>query len=88
MMILRRHVRRAAQLRREVAERESRLYGPRFGDTIFLRERGFAVHIETTPTGRRFRFGNRSISGTELKAVAARERRLLKHARQVTGKGN
>ena len=88
MMTLRRHVRRAAELRREVAEREAALYGPRLGDARFLRTRGFAIHIETSPVGRRFRFGNRLISGTELRAIAARERRLFKQARNDTRKGN
>ena len=80
-------IRRSAHLRREVAVRERTLYGPRFDDAVFLRRRGFAVHIESatataTATGRRFRLGNRSVSGTELRAVAARERRLLKLARK------
>jgi hypothetical protein len=76
-------IRRAAHLRREVAVRERTLYGARFDDAVFLRRRGFAVHIEsTTAAGRRFRLGNRSVSGTELRAVAARERRLLKLARK------
>jgi hypothetical protein len=82
MMILRLQMRRAAQLRREVVEREAALYGPRFADAVFLRKRGFAVHIEDTAAGRRFRLGSRLISGTGLKAVAARERRLLKQARK------
>ena len=68
------------ELRREVADREAALYGPLLEDAAFLRTRGFAVHIEKTSLGRRFRFGNRLISGTALKAIAARERRLLKHA--------
>jgi hypothetical protein len=81
-------IRRAARLRREVVDRERSLYGRHFDDAIFLRKRGFGVHVETTPLGRRFRLGNRLISGTELKAVVARERRLLKHARKNTSKGN
>ncbi len=88
MMILRRHVRRAMELRREVADREAALYGAHFADAVFLRRRGFAVHIETTSLGRRFRFGNRLISGTALKAIARRERRLLKHALKLVTKGN
>lgn len=88
MMILRRHVRRAAQLRREVFQREATLYGPRLADARFLRTRGFSVHIEMLPIGRRFRFGSRLVSGTELRAIAARERRLLKHDRKLLMKGN
>ena len=75
-------IRRAARLRREVVDRERALYGRHFDDAIFLRKRGFGVHIETLAVGRRFRFGNRLISGSDLKAVARRERRLLKHARK------
>jgi hypothetical protein len=75
-------IRRAAELRREVAEREAALYGRHLADVIFLRQRGFGIHSETTSAGRRFRLGNRLVSGTELRAVAARERRLLKHARK------
>ena len=81
-------IRRAARLRREVVDRERALYGRHFDDAIFLRKRGFGVHVETTPHGRRFRLGNRLIGGTELKAVVACERRLLKHARKDTSKGN
>ncbi len=81
-MTFRHQIQRAAKLRREVVEREAALYGPRFDDTIFLRKRGFAIHIESTAHGRRFRFGSRLINGTELRAVAARERRLLKLARK------
>jgi len=81
-------IRRAARLRREVVDRERALYGRHFDDAIFLRKRGFGVHLEATPHGRRFRLGNRLICGTELKAVGARERRLLKHARKNTSKGN
>ena len=81
-MIHRLQILRAAWLRREVVERESALYGPRFADAVFLRKRGFAVHIEATSAGRRFRFGNRLIGGTELRAVAARERRLLRRLRK------
>ena len=81
-------IRRAARLRREVVDRERALYGRHFDDAIFLRKRGFGVHVETTPHGRRFRLGNRLVSGTELKAVVARERRLLKQARKDTSKGN
>ena len=88
MSFLRLQMIRAAQLRREVVEREAALYGPHFGDAIFLRKRGFAVHVENTSLGRRFRLGNRRVSGTALKAVAARERRLLKQAQKDTSKGN
>jgi hypothetical protein len=81
-------IRRAARLRREVVDRERSLYGRHFDDAIFLRKRGFGVHVEATPHGRRFRLGNRLICGTELKVVVARERRLLKQARKDTRKGN
>ena len=81
-------IRRAARLRREVVDRERALYGRHFDDAIFLRKRGFGVHVETTTLGRRFRLGNRLVSGTELKAVVARERRLLKQAQKDTSKGN
>ena len=80
-------IRRAARLRREVVDRERALYGRHFDDAIFLRKRGFGVLVEATPHGRRFRLGNRLISGTELKAVVARERRLLKHARKNNSEG-
>ena len=81
-------IRRAARLRREVVDRERALYGRHFDDAIFLRKRGFGVHVETTTLGRRFRLGNRLVSATGLKAVVARERRLLKQARKDTRKGN
>ena len=81
-------IRRAARLRREVVDRERALYGRHFDDAIFLRKRGFGVHIEATPSGRRFRFGNRLIGGGELRALARRERRLLKHALKYVTKGN
>ena len=81
-------IRRAARLRREVVDRERALYGRHFDDAIFLRKRGFGVHVEITPHGRRFRLGNRLVSGSGLKAVVARERRLLKQSRKDTLKGN
>lgn len=77
-----RQIRLTAQLRREVAEREAQLYGARLDDMTLLRRRGFVVHIEGSGASRRFRVDNRLLSGTELRAVAARERRLLKHSRK------
>jgi hypothetical protein len=77
-MIHPRHVRLALRLRLEVAEREAQLYGARLDDMIVLRKRGFIVHIEGSGAQRRFRVDNRLLSGTELRAVAARERRLIK----------
>lgn len=76
-MSLRNTIRRTAELRREVAERESALYGRLLPDVTFLRRRGFAVHIE----GRRLRVGNRLVARSRLRAIAARERRLIKPAR-------
>ena len=81
-------IRRAARLRREVVDRERALYGRHFDDALFLRKRGFGVHVETTTQGRRFRLGNRLVSGTELRAVVARERRLLKQSLKRNSKGN
>jgi hypothetical protein len=81
-------IRRAARLRREVVDRERALYGRHFDDAIFLRKRGFGVFVETTTLGRRFRLGNRLVTATELRAVVARERRLLKHSLKLTTKGN
>jgi hypothetical protein len=77
-MIHPRHVRLAIRLRREVAEREAQLYGARLDDMIVLRKRGFSVHIEGSGAQRRFRVDNRLLTSAELRAVAARERRLLK----------
>lgn len=77
-MIHPRHLRLAIELRREVAEREAQLYGARLADMILLRKRGFVVHIEGSGAQRRFRVDSRLLTGTELRAVAARERRLLK----------
>jgi hypothetical protein len=81
-MIHPRHLRLAAQLRREVAEREAQLYGARLADVTLLRQRGFVIYIEGSGAQRRFHVDNRLLSGTELRAVAARERRLLKHYRK------
>jgi hypothetical protein len=80
-------IRRAASLRREVVAREARLYGPRFDDALFLRRRGFSVHVEPTKGRRRFRLGNRLVSGVELSRIARRERRLLEVARTSLPKG-
>jgi hypothetical protein len=83
-MIHPRQLRLAAQLRREVAEREALLYGARLQDVTLLRQRGFVVFVEGSGAARRFRVDNRLLSGTELRAVAARERRL----RKLYRKGN
>ena len=80
-------IRRAARLRREVVAREAALYGSRFDDAVFLRRRGFSVHVEDTRGRRRFRLGNRLVSGPELSRVARRERRLLGAARIHLPKG-
>ena len=74
--------RRVLQQNRDASEREAALYGSRRDDMLLLRQRGYGVHVETAQNKRRFRVGNRLISGTELSAIAARERRLLKHARK------
>ncbi len=74
-MSLRNIIRRTADLRREVAERETALYGRILPDVTFLRRRGFVVYIE----GKRFRMGNRLVSRSRLCDIAARERRLSKH---------
>ena len=73
-MSLRNIIRRTADLRREVAEREAALYGRLLPDVTFLRRRGFVVFID----GKRFRLGNRLVSRTRLLDIAARERRLSK----------
>lgn len=70
-------LRRTIRLRREVAHREAALYGALLGDVNFLRRRGFSIHSELQ-AGRRFYWvGNRLLGATALRAVAARERRLL-----------
>ena len=81
-MIHPRHIRIAIQLRRQVAEREAQLYGARLDDMIVLRKRGYCVHIEGSGAKRRFRVDNRLLSGTELRAMAARERRLINFYRK------
>jgi hypothetical protein len=78
-MIHPRHIRLAAQLRREVVDREAALYGRRWREVAFLRTRGFAIHVETTSAGRRFRVDHRLLTVDELRLLAAREHRLLKH---------
>lgn len=52
---------------------EKALYGELFDDVVLLRRRGFGVHRE----GELFRVGNRLMEEPELRAIAARERRLL-----------
>ncbi|MBS0550009.1 MAG: hypothetical protein JSR24_19825 [Proteobacteria bacterium] len=76
-MSLRNTIRRTADLRREVIEREAILYGPLLEDVMFLRRRGFILHAE----GKRVRLGNRLVSRSTLHDIAARERRLIRNAR-------
>lgn len=61
------------RLRVEVAERDRALYGDLLDDVTLLRRRGFAVHREEG----RFRVGNKLTAARTLRAVAARERRLM-----------
>lgn len=75
-MSLRNTVRRTAELRREAAKRAAALYGPLLADVTFLRRRGFVLYAE----GKRLRLDNRLVSRTRLRDIAARERRLIKHA--------
>jgi hypothetical protein len=56
-----------------VSDTEKQLYGALISDVLFLRRRGFGVHCE----GERFRVGNRLLDAEGLRAVAARERRLV-----------
>lgn len=51
------------------------LYGTLLADVVLLRRRGFGVHRE----GDFYRVGNRLLDADGLRAVAARERRLLDH---------
>jgi hypothetical protein len=60
------------------SESERALYGVLLKDVRFLRQRGFGIHRE----GRKLRVGNRLVSGRGLRALAARERRLLQDARR------
>lgn len=76
-MTLRNMIRRAADLRRKVIDREASLYGPLLEDVMFLRRRGFALHAE----GKRVRLGNRLVSRSTLHDIAARERRLIRNTR-------
>jgi hypothetical protein len=54
---------------------EYALYGDLLADVLLLRRRGFGLHRE----GALFRVGNRLLDADGLRAVAARERRLLQH---------
>jgi hypothetical protein len=53
---------------------ERALYGPLMPDVTFLRQRGFGVHREENG----FRVGNRLVDADGLRAIAARERRLIR----------
>ena len=77
MTVLASELRHTARLRHEVAQREKALYGTLLDDVDFLRRRGFAVHAELKGSRRCYRVGNRLLDASELRAVAARERRLL-----------
>lgn len=77
MTVLASELRHTSRLRREVAHREKALYGALLDDVDFLRRRGFAVHAELKGSRRCYRVGNRLLGAAELRAVAARERRLL-----------
>lgn len=56
-----------------VSDSERVLYGALMPDVTFLRRRGFGVHREENG----FRVGNRLVDADALKAIAARERRLI-----------
>lgn len=73
-------LRHTIRLRREVARREAGLYGALLDDVNFRRRRGFPVHSELKGGLRFYRVGNRLLAATGLRAVAARERRLLQPA--------
>ena len=75
-MSLRNTLRHTAKLRRDAAEREAALHGPLLADVTFLRRRGFVVYAE----GKRLRIGNRLVSRSRPRDIAARERRLIKPA--------
>ncbi len=77
MTVLASELRHTARLRREVARREKALYGALLDDVEFLRRRGFAVHAELKGSRRCYRVGNRLLGASDLRSVAARERRML-----------
>jgi len=80
MTLIASEMRHTARLRREVAQRETALYGALLDDVNFLRRRGFPIHSELKGGRRLYRVGNRLLDPAELRAVAARERRLLEPA--------
>jgi hypothetical protein len=66
------------------SDHERLLYGALLDDVRLLHRRGFGVHREPglapnvgKARRRRFRVGNRLVSATRLRSLAARERRLL-----------
>ena len=77
MTVIASKVRHTIRLRREVAQRETTLYGALLDDVNFLRRRGFPIHSELQAGRRLYRVGTRLLGAAELRAVAARERRLL-----------
>ena len=84
MTVLASELRHTARLRREVARREKALYGALLDDVDFLRRRGFTVHAVLKGSRRCYRVGSRLLGAAELRAVAARERRLLGTVAQVS----
>lgn len=64
---------RAAESRAAEAARQVELYGTAIDDVMLLRQRGFVVVRE----GERCRVGNKLLTIEGLRAIAARERRLL-----------
>jgi hypothetical protein len=76
---------RAAEIRAAEAARQVELYGCAGGvdDVRTLRRRGFTV----TREGNRYRVGNALCSLAELRAKAARERRLMQADRSKAGAG-
>lgn len=70
-------LRHTIRLRREVAQREARLYGALLEDVNFLRRRGFPIHSELAGGRRLYRVGNCLMDATGLRCVACRERRML-----------
>ena len=72
-------VERAAEIREAEAARQVELYGDAVDDVRLLRQRGFFVVRE----GNRFRIGNAVCSLADLRAKAARERRLADAANSI-----
>jgi hypothetical protein len=66
------------------AERQAELYGTALEDVRLLRSRGFVVVRE----GTQYRVGNTPCTLQQLRAKAARERRLMKeHRPKENGEG-